>query len=42
MLEASIRLARTRATVDARRLMIASLLYLPCLFAMMALDKLPH
>jgi protoheme IX farnesyltransferase len=36
-----IALARTRTAADARRLMFASLIYLPVLLAVMALDKLP-
>ena len=36
----SIQLARTRALADARRLLFASLVYLPVLLAVMALDKL--
>jgi len=38
---AAIRLARTRSAADARRLLFASLIYLPVLLAAMALDKLP-
>ena len=41
LLAASLRLARSSKTADARRLMLASLLYLPCLLAIMAADKLP-
>jgi len=41
MLAPSIRLARSARIADARRVMFASLLYLPVLFAIMALDKLP-
>jgi heme o synthase len=37
----AIGLARHRSTADARRLMFASLVYLPLLLAAMALDKLP-
>ena len=37
----AIGLARTRSASDARRLMFASLIYLPVLLAAMALDKLP-
>jgi protoheme IX farnesyltransferase len=37
----AIGLARTRSTADARRLLLASLVYLPVLLAVMALDKLP-
>ncbi len=40
MLTSSLRLARSSKTADARRVMFASLLYLPCLFAIMAADKL--
>jgi len=36
----SIQLARTRALADARRLLFASLVYLPVLLAVMAFDKL--
>ncbi len=36
----SIRLARTRALADARRLLFASLVYLPTLLAVMAADKI--
>ncbi|MGH7898485.1 MAG: heme o synthase [Candidatus Binatia bacterium] len=35
----SVQLARTRALQDARRLLFASLVYLPILFAVMAFDK---
>jgi protoheme IX farnesyltransferase len=41
LLASSLRLARSAKTADARRLMFASLLYLPCLLAIMAADKLP-
>ena len=41
LLASSLRLARSATTADARRVMFASLLYLPCLFAIMAADKLP-
>ncbi len=41
MLVPSYRLARSAKTADARRVMFASLLYLPVLFAIMAADKLP-
>ena len=41
LLAASLRLARSSKTADARRLMFASLLYLPCLLTIMAADKLP-
>ena len=41
LLAASLRVARSSKTADARRLMLASLLYLPCLLAIMAADKLP-
>jgi len=40
MLAPSVRLARSTKTADARRVMFASLVYLPCLFAVMAADKL--
>jgi protoheme IX farnesyltransferase len=40
MLSAAIRLARSSALADARRLMFASLIYLPCLFTVMAADKI--
>ena len=36
----SVRLACTRALADARRLLFASIIYLPTLLAIMALDKL--
>jgi protoheme IX farnesyltransferase len=36
----SVQLARTRALADARRLLFASLIYLPTLLAIMAADKL--
>jgi len=36
-----IMLARGRSAADARRLMVASLVYLPVLLGVMALDKLP-
>jgi protoheme IX farnesyltransferase len=38
---AAVPMARSRSTADARRLLLASLLYLPILLAVMALDKLP-
>jgi heme o synthase len=38
---AAIGLARTRSLVDARRLLVVSLIYLPVLLGTMALDKLP-
>jgi protoheme IX farnesyltransferase len=41
LLASSLRLARSSDTADARRLMFASLLYLPSLLAIMAADKLP-
>jgi protoheme IX farnesyltransferase len=41
LLASSLRLARSAKTADARRVMFASLLYLPCLLAIMAADKLP-
>jgi heme o synthase len=41
MLAPSYRLARSGKTADARRVMFASLLYLPVVFAIMAADKLP-
>jgi protoheme IX farnesyltransferase len=37
----SVRLARTQAVADARWLLFASIVYLPTLLAIMALDKLP-
>jgi protoheme IX farnesyltransferase len=37
----AIGLARTRSVADARRLLFASLVYLPVLLAVLALDKLP-
>jgi protoheme IX farnesyltransferase len=37
----AIGLARTRSLVDARRLLVVSLIYLPVLLGTMALDKLP-
>lgn len=40
MLVPSLRLARSAKIADARRVMFASLLYLPLLFAIMAADKL--
>ncbi|MET0151158.1 MAG: heme o synthase [Candidatus Binatia bacterium] len=36
----SVRLARTRSLADARRLLFASLVYLPALLAVMAADKM--
>jgi heme o synthase len=39
LLAASIRLARTRELADARRLLFASLVYLPLLLGVMAIDK---
>ena len=41
MVAPSFRLARSAKIADARRVMFASLLYLPMLFAIMAADKLP-
>jgi heme o synthase len=41
MLASAVRLARSGALADARRLMFASLIYLPVLFMLMAADKLP-
>jgi protoheme IX farnesyltransferase len=41
MVAPSFRLARSAKIADARRVMFASLLYLPVLFAIMAVDKLP-
>ena len=41
MLAPSVRLARSANLADARRVMFASLLYLPFLFAIMAADKVP-
>jgi heme O synthase-like polyprenyltransferase len=41
MLAAAVRLARSATLADARRLMFASLIYLPVLFILMAADKLP-
>lgn len=41
LLSASLRLARSAKIADARRVMFASLLYLPFLLAVMAADKLP-
>jgi protoheme IX farnesyltransferase len=38
----AIRLARTRTAVAARGLLLASLLYLPLIFILMALDKVPQ
>ena len=40
LLAFSIELARTRALADARRLLVASLVYLPTLLALMAFDKI--
>ncbi|MBI2964178.1 MAG: protoheme IX farnesyltransferase [Deltaproteobacteria bacterium] len=40
LLGCSLRLARTRDLADARRLLFASLVYLPTLLAVMAIDKL--
>ena len=40
LLAFSVELARTRALADARRLLFASLVYLPTLLAIMAADKL--
>lgn len=40
LLAYSVQLARTRALADARRLLFASLVYLPTLLAIMAFDKL--
>lgn len=40
ILAPSFRLARSARLADARRVMFASLVYLPCLFAVMAADKL--
>jgi protoheme IX farnesyltransferase len=41
LLWTAIALRRSGTLADARRLMMASLLYLPLLLAVMALDKLP-
>ncbi len=41
MVVPSIRLARSARIADARRVMFASLIYLPLIFAIMAVDKLP-
>ena len=41
LLWTAIALRRSRPLADARRLMMASLLYLPLLLAVMALNKLP-
>jgi protoheme IX farnesyltransferase len=41
LLVTAIPLKRSGATVDARRLLFASLLYLPLLFAVMAFDRQP-
>lgn len=41
LLSSALRLARSAKTADARRVMFASLLYLPVLLAVMAADKLP-
>ena len=41
LLGSALRLARSAKIADARRVMFASLLYLPILFAVMAADKLP-
>ena len=40
LLTASIRLSRTRTLIDARRLLYATLVYLPVLLGVMAFDKL--
>jgi protoheme IX farnesyltransferase len=40
LLWTAIGLARSRSTADARRLLVASLIYLPVLLGVMALDKL--
>jgi heme o synthase len=40
MLASAVRLARSATIADARRLMFASLVYLPCLFMVMAADKI--
>jgi protoheme IX farnesyltransferase len=39
LLEASVRLARTRSLADAKRLLYASLLYLPLLLGVMTVDR---
>jgi heme o synthase len=41
LLALSLRLARSAAMLDARRLLLATLVYLPCLLAVMAADKVP-
>jgi len=41
LLAASLRLARSGAAADARRLLVATLLYLPFLLLTMAVDKVP-
>ena len=41
LLGCGVALARSRSTADARRLLFASLVYLPTLLVLMALDKVP-
>lgn len=41
LLASSIRLSRSRSLADARRLLYATLIYLPALLGVMALDKVP-
>jgi protoheme IX farnesyltransferase len=41
LLSCGVALARSRSTADARRLVFASLVYLPTLLVLMALDKVP-
>ena len=41
LLAAAVRLARSASAVDARRLLLASLIYLPVLLVVMAADKIP-
>ncbi len=41
LLGCGVALARSRSTADARRLVFASLVYLPTLLVLMALDKVP-
>jgi protoheme IX farnesyltransferase len=41
MLACGLGLAATRSVGDARRLVYASIVYLPALFILMAVDKVP-
>lgn len=42
MLAQAVRFHRSRTNVDARRLFLASIMYLPIMLALMVLDRVPH